>query len=142
MSAGLLVVEVTPGSAASAAGLRGGTTQFTYEGEAYVLGGDVLVEAEGVALVSPTQLPDIVAEKHPGDTLELVLYRGDEKMVVEVTLGRYAPLEAPTDEQVRAGVAQTQAELASAKQTIKTAKQLVVQAHAYAAQAQEACDRA
>ena len=52
---GLLVQSVQPGSGASRAGLRPGTTQVVLAGESYNLGGDIVVSADGPAGRQPEQ---------------------------------------------------------------------------------------
>jgi S1-C subfamily serine protease len=88
VSKGLLVQSVQPGSGAAKAGLKAGTTQVVLAGESYNLGGDILVEADGVPVASLDKLRDLVAAKKPGDKLRLVVYRGGKKTQLEVTLGR------------------------------------------------------
>ena len=88
VSRGLLVQNVIDGSGAERAGLRAGTTRVVVAGESYVLGGDVIVEADGERVSSIDRLRDAVAKKSPGDTMTLGIYRGDERMTLEVRLGR------------------------------------------------------
>jgi S1-C subfamily serine protease len=88
---GLLVERVIPGSGAEKAGLRGGTNQVVVEGESYQLGGDLIVKAGGFDLVSTERLREIVAERKPGDTLELEYFRGSERRTADVKLGRQPP---------------------------------------------------
>jgi 2-alkenal reductase len=86
---GLLVATVDPRSGAAAAGLRAGTqTVQVVSGESWPIGGDLIVSADGVALHSIDQLRDIIAAKHPGDSLSLVVYRGNDKLPLDVKLGR------------------------------------------------------
>ena len=85
---GLLVQSVQPGSGASRAGLRPGTTQVVLAGESYNLGGDIVVSADGQPLASLNKLRDLVAAKKPGDTLALVVYRNGKKTTLQVKLGR------------------------------------------------------
>ena len=88
VSKGLLVQSVQPGSGASKAGLKAGTTEVTLAGESYNLGGDIIVEAGGTPVGSLDKLRDIVSGKKPGDTLDLTIYRGDKKTTIQVKLGR------------------------------------------------------
>jgi len=88
---GLLVERVIPGSGAEKAGLRGGTNQVVVEGESYQLGGDLIVKASGIDLVSTERLREIVAERKPGDTLALEYFRGSERRTADVKLGRQPP---------------------------------------------------
>jgi S1-C subfamily serine protease len=85
---GLLVAHVESGTAAARAGLEGATSQRVVAGETWPLGGDIIVEADGVAMSTVNKLSDVIANHKPGDTIELVLYRGNTKKTIEVKLGR------------------------------------------------------
>ena len=88
VSKGLLVQSVQPGSGAAKAGLKAGTSQVVLAGESYNLGGDIIVEAGVVPVVSLDRLRDVVAAKKPGDKLQLKVYRGSKQTGVAVELGR------------------------------------------------------
>jgi len=85
---GLLVAHVQPGSGAANAGLKGPQKQVVVAGESWPLGGDIIVEADGVAIRSASKLIDVIANRKPGDTIPLVVYRGSTKKTIEVKLGR------------------------------------------------------
>jgi S1-C subfamily serine protease len=85
---GLLVVSVEPGSGAAAAGLRAGTDTAVVSGESWPVGGDLIVAADGRALSDVDQLRDAVASKKPGQSLGLVIFRGNTKRTLTVKLGR------------------------------------------------------
>ncbi len=85
---GLLIERVEPGSGAAKAGLKPGTTQVVIAGESYLLGGDIIVRADGVTVSGLARLRDLVNARKPGDTMTLEIFRGDKKMTVEVKLGR------------------------------------------------------
>ena len=87
-SRGLLVAGVEPGSAAAKAGLRAGNQAVTVSGETYQLGGDLVVAADGVQLLSLDQLRDVIANKQPGDKLSLEIWRGDKRLTLDIKLGR------------------------------------------------------
>jgi S1-C subfamily serine protease len=88
---GLLVENVFPETGAAEAGLRGGTTRVVVAGESYMIGGDIIVRADGRELVSTERLREVVSEKEPGDRLKLEIYRGQERESVEIKLGRQPP---------------------------------------------------
>ena len=85
---GLLVAHVEAGTAASHAGLKGATNQVVVAGESWPLGGDIIVQADGVQMTTVNKLSDVIANHKPGDTIELVVYRGNSKQKIEVKLGR------------------------------------------------------
>ena len=52
------------------------------------LGGDIIVEADGIPTPKVNRLSEVIANHKPGDTIELVVYRGEVKKTIEVKLGR------------------------------------------------------
>jgi S1-C subfamily serine protease len=88
---GLLVENVFPDTGAAAAGLRGGSTRVVVAGESYMIGGDIIVKADGQELATTERLRELVSEKEPGDRLKLEIYRGQERETVEIKLGRQPP---------------------------------------------------
>jgi S1-C subfamily serine protease len=93
-SHGLLVRSVQPGSGAAKAGLKGGTTQVTVAGQSYMLGGDVIVRADGHRVASLARLRELIAAKRPGDRMKLVIFRGSKQLTLTVKLGRQ-PITPP-----------------------------------------------
>jgi S1-C subfamily serine protease len=85
---GLLVAHVEAGTAAAHAGLKGATNQVVVAGESWPLGGDIIVEADGVSTSTVNALSDVIANHKPGDTMRLVVYRANAKQTIEVKLGR------------------------------------------------------
>jgi S1-C subfamily serine protease len=85
---GLLLAHVIKASGAAHAGLRAGRTEVVVEGESWPAGGDVLVRADGRPLTTVDDLRDVIADKKPGSSLKLELYRGTEELTVSVKLGR------------------------------------------------------
>jgi S1-C subfamily serine protease len=72
LQSGAYLEQVLPKGAAANAGLRNG---------------DVIVVADGKAIVSYDQLVVTVQEHRPGDTIEVTYYRGATKRTATVTLG-------------------------------------------------------
>jgi S1-C subfamily serine protease len=85
---GLLIDRVEPRSAAAAAGLRPHTTQVVVAGVTWPIGGDIIVEADGVSTLTVDKLRDVIASHKPGDTIRLVVYRGGTTKFIDVKLGR------------------------------------------------------
>ena len=85
---GVLVQTVKSGSGAAKAGLKPGTTSVVVAGESWLLGGDLIVKADGQTIASLERLRDVIAAKKPGDTVKLEIYRGTKKMTIDVELGR------------------------------------------------------
>jgi S1-C subfamily serine protease len=85
---GLLVTDVAPDSGAAKAGLQAGFQHVTVDGETYVMGGDLLVAADGQPLTTVDALGGIIAHKKPGDTIHFELYRDADRKSVTVQLGR------------------------------------------------------
>jgi S1-C subfamily serine protease len=88
---GLLVEEVMPETGAAKAGLRGGEHRVVVAGQTYMIGGDIIVKADGTELTSMERLRDVVSQKEPGDEIELEIYRGQDRRTIEITLGRQPP---------------------------------------------------
>jgi putative serine protease PepD len=87
-NAGVLVATVRSGSGASKAGIRAGKRRVVVAGETYVLGGDIIVAADGKPISSIDELRDAIAAHKPGDRIKLVVLRGAKRTSVRVTLGR------------------------------------------------------
>jgi S1-C subfamily serine protease len=85
---GALVASVVPGGPAAKAGLKGSDGTIRFQAAEYETGGDVIVEVEGRKVVQPDDLARLVAEKLPGEKLQLTILRDNKRMQVEVTLGK------------------------------------------------------
>ena len=85
---GVLVQSVVGGSGAAKAGLKAGTNSVVVAGESWLIGGDLIVRADGQTIASVERLRDVIAAKKPGDALKLELYRGTKKLSIDVKLGR------------------------------------------------------
>jgi S1-C subfamily serine protease len=88
VKSGVLVTTVERGTAAAQYGLHAGTTQVTVAGVSWVLGGDIIVSADGTPTPTVNALSDVIANHKPGESLKLELYRGTTKKTIEVKLGR------------------------------------------------------
>jgi len=85
---GVLVGQVVNGSPADKAGLHGGTTSVTVEGQSIMSGGDVIVTIDGTQIHTFADLAETIARHSPGDTIPLQVLRGGNTMTVQVTLGK------------------------------------------------------
>jgi S1-C subfamily serine protease len=83
-----MIVGVVEGSPADQAGLQGGEQQVIVGGRSYVLGGDIVVRADGQTVMSPDDLRRIIMAKAPGDSMTLDIHRGQSQRTVDVTLGQ------------------------------------------------------
>jgi S1-C subfamily serine protease len=87
VDSGVIVVGVPQGGPADEAGLRAGIGASDP--------GDVIVEIDGREVTSPDDLTAILADKEPGDEVEVVFYRGDDRRTARIELGsRPATAEA------------------------------------------------
>ena len=87
---GTLVVSVTEDSPAEAAGLRGGDRQVTIEGTALMVGGDIIIGADGRYMSNFYDLINYVERnKRPGDVVTFTVIRRGEAnpLDVDLTLG-------------------------------------------------------
>jgi S1-C subfamily serine protease len=82
---GALIERVEPGDPADEAGLRASeTNELTGE---VTEPGDLIVAADGKPIRTADDIVAAVAAKQPGDTIELEVYRGDDRRTVRVELG-------------------------------------------------------
>lgn len=85
---GTLVIEVSDGGPAEAAGLQGGDTQATIDGTLVTIGGDVIIGADGKSMNSFYDLIFYVSRyKKPGEVLTLRVIRDKTPMEIDLTLG-------------------------------------------------------
>ena len=90
---GALITDVVDGGPADKAGLEAGDTPL---GSGINAGGDVIVEVDGEKVSSSDDVGAAIADKKPGDEIDVVFYRGDKKETATVELGkRPANLEQP-----------------------------------------------
>ena len=83
---GILIEKVLPGGAAERAGLKGGT-QRVYQGNTPVmLGGDLIVAADGQDIASPQDLSAAINSHRAGDTMTITVFRGQKRLDFKVTL--------------------------------------------------------
>ncbi|MGZ4317369.1 MAG: PDZ domain-containing protein, partial [Gaiellaceae bacterium] len=85
---GAVVVALAPAGPAAKAGIKAGDIPAQLNGASVTLGGDIIVKVDGLRVASLDQLRTIVADKKPGDSVELELYRSTSTLDVKVKLGR------------------------------------------------------
>ncbi len=85
---GVLIGSVQEGTPAADAGLEGGDTPVTFNGENYTLGGDIIVKVDGQAVTTVDEVRDAILAKKPGDTITLEINRDGQTSTVSVELGR------------------------------------------------------
>lgn len=95
VDAGLIVDTIAPGSGAAKAGLRTGKQEAVVAGESYLLGGDLIVAADGRPVASVGDLRDIISARKPGDGIELKIYRDGKPITLTATLGRQPTTPSP-----------------------------------------------
>jgi S1-C subfamily serine protease len=83
---GLLILQVTPGGAAEAAGLRGGTERAYLGNKLIMLGGDLIVAIDGQKVEDEMDLSQMMNNHRAGDTVKITIYRDKKKIDVEVAL--------------------------------------------------------
>ena len=83
---GILVARTTNGDSFSEAGIRGGRRTYRVGNRRLILGGDIIVEADGQAVDSIARLKRIVDNRRPGEAIELKIYRNGRPKTIAVTL--------------------------------------------------------
>jgi 2-alkenal reductase len=85
---GVLVVEVSSGSPAEKAGLRGGSQGSSANNQSVPMGGDVITAIDGQVV---TRFEDLVSylfnQTEVGQTVKLTVLRGGQQQTLDLTLG-------------------------------------------------------
>ena len=84
---GLLIQEVSPGSAAAHAGLRGGKEMVQIGNAQLLIGGDLIMSLDGKPIDRDDAISRALSRKRAGDSLELTIFRNGKTTNVRVTLG-------------------------------------------------------
>src|SRR5258708_4861468 len=84
---GLLIVQITPGSAADKAGLHAGTERAYIGNVPITLGGDLIVSVDGQPVQDQQDLAHLMQNHHSRSPLTLSVYRGKKRMDIKVVLG-------------------------------------------------------
>jgi len=83
---GLLVQEVTAGSPAARAGVRGGRQVVQIGNQQLVVGGDLIMAIDGKPVDRPDAISRTLARKRAGESIELTIFRSGRTTNVRVTL--------------------------------------------------------
>ena len=92
---GALVQDVVKGGPADKAGIRAGHTQTS---GGLVAGGDLIVNVAGKPINKPDDVAGAIADKKPGDKIQISFYRGKSLKTATVTLGT-RPSKLPSSAQ-------------------------------------------
>ena len=84
--AGYLVTEITRGSAAAQAGLRGAQREIALGNYLIPWGGDFITHVDGREVTHSRVLSQALSLKHGGDSLHLTLNRDGERQQLEIVL--------------------------------------------------------
>ena len=79
--------KVIQGGPADDAGIQAGDQQVEFQGLRATAGGDVIVAVDGHKIVGVTDLPELIAQHEPGDTVTLQIIRDGHTQNVDVKLG-------------------------------------------------------
>ena len=98
---GILIFELYPGSPAVQAGLRGGDIPAYYRRPArlggdvtpILLGGDVILAADGTATPTWDDFQNAIVRKNVGDRVQLKVLRGKEEFNIDVALAEDPTIE-------------------------------------------------
>jgi S1-C subfamily serine protease len=88
--AGLMVVSVTPNSAAAAGGIRGASEQVRVGRYIMPVGGDIILAFEGKPVNSTQEIATEIDRHKPGDRVTVTILRNGRKMDLPIVL-REAP---------------------------------------------------
>ena len=84
---GAMVSEALKGGPADQAGVRGAQGEATIGGQAFPLGGDIIVAIDGEAVSGMDDVISAVESHQAGDTVTLTIVRGKDRRDVDVELG-------------------------------------------------------
>jgi len=84
---GILIMQVTSGSSADRAGLKGGNEHAMLGNTPIMLGGDLIVAIDGESVEDMQDLSNALNKHKAGDSVTVTIYRGKKKLDVKLTLG-------------------------------------------------------
>lgn len=85
---GMLVQRVAKDSPAAEIGLQGGAMVVTIEGEDLVLGGDIIIEVQGIpfGIENYSKIQELMSRLRPNDTIAVKVLRGGEQLELRAKL--------------------------------------------------------
>ena len=83
---GTLIVEITRGSPADEAGLRGSYKPFDLDGEEIMIGGDIITAVDNTDVAGISKLASVISTYQAGDEVALTVIRDGKEIKVNVTL--------------------------------------------------------
>jgi len=89
-SGGLLIQQVSRGSAAETAGMHGARDEVRVGNARLGVGGDFITAIDGKSVAEPDAISRALARKRPGDILDMTLYRNGRSVNLKVKLGEAA----------------------------------------------------
>ena len=89
---GLLIQEVARGTGADTAGLRGAREVVAIGNQELGVGGDLITAIDGKPVSQSDAIPRAISHKHPGDMIDLTVFRNGRTVDIKVKLGQ-APEE-------------------------------------------------
>jgi S1-C subfamily serine protease len=84
---GLLVSRVRSGGLAQEAGLRQGSKPVQYRDSTFYIGGDIIVNVDGMKIETLSDLYSALEDNKPGDKVAVRVIRGKRTVNLTVTLG-------------------------------------------------------
>ena len=85
--AGVLIQQVVNGGAADRAGLKGGHERAYLGNTPIYMGGDLIVQIDDQDIETPQDIANVLDNHHAGDTVKVTVYRGKQRLTLNVTLG-------------------------------------------------------
>jgi S1-C subfamily serine protease len=88
IDSGVLIAQVVQGGPAAQGGLRGGSREVVLGNTRLLVGGDIIVDIDGVAIEGNAALREFLETRtRVGQEVVVKFYRGDEPSTTRVTLG-------------------------------------------------------
>ncbi|MCL2706474.1 MAG: trypsin-like peptidase domain-containing protein [Spirochaetaceae bacterium] len=86
VSKGILISKVAKGSTAEKAGLKGGTEAVRYGRSTFLIGGDIIIEIDGLATKALADFYSALEDKKPGEVVKVKIIRNKKEMEISVGL--------------------------------------------------------